>query len=99
MMLVCRKRQYRRTEVGSLQIIAEIVNTSAECNVAQLVSREDGSTIVPTLDWTDFFATKMKKIQGSKKLHHFRVTSSPGHEFVKERSDTAELVERAMDTG
>ena len=85
------KRQYRRMKVGSLQNIAEIVNTSAECNVAQLVSREDGSTIVPTLDWTDFFATKMKKIQGIKKLHHFCVTSSsPGHVFVKERSDTAE---------
>ena len=85
------KRLYRRTKIGSLQNIAEVVNTSAECNVAQLVSREDGTTIVPTLDWTDFFATKLKKIQGIKKLHHFRVSSSsPGHVFVKERSDTVE---------
>ena len=84
------KRQYRRTKVGSLQNITEVVNTSAECNVAQLVSHQDGTTIVPTLDWTDFFATKLKKIQGIKKLHHFRFTSSPGHVFVKERSDTVE---------
>ena len=84
------KRQYRRTKVGSLQNIAEVVNTSAECNVAQLVSHQDGTTIVPTLDWTDFFATKLKKIQGIKKLHHFRFTSSPGHVCVKERSDTVE---------
>ena len=85
------KRQYRRTKVGSLQNIAKVVNSSAECNVAQLVSREDGTTIVPTMDWTDFFATKLKKIQGIKKFHHFRVTSSsPGHVFVKERSDTVE---------
>ena len=74
--------------MGSLQNIAEIVNTSAECNVAQLVSREDGTTIVPTLDWTNF-ATRLKKIQGIKKFHHFRVSSSsPGYVFVKERSDT-----------
>ena len=85
------KRQYRRTKVGSLQNIAEVVNTSAECNIAQLVSREDGTTIVPTLDWTDFFATQFKKIPGIKKLHHFHVTSSsPRHVFVRERSDTVE---------
>lgn len=51
---------------------------------------KDDTTIVPTLDWTDFFATKLK-IQGIKKLHHFRFTSSsPGHVFVKESSDTVE---------
>ena len=77
--------------MGSLQNIAEVVNSSAECNIAQLVSREDGTTIVPTLDWTDFFATRMKKIPGIKKLHHFRFTSSsPGWVFVKVRSDTPE---------
>ena len=58
------KRQYRRKKVGSPQNIAEVVNTSAECNVAQLVSCEDGTTIVPTLDWTDFFATRFRKVQG-----------------------------------
>ena len=84
------KRQYRRTKVGSLQNITEVVNTSAECNIAQLVSREDGTTIIPTLDWTNFFATRFK-ILGIKKLHHFRFTSSsPGHVFVRERSDTVE---------
>ena len=62
-----------------MQAIAEVVNTSAECNHAQLVSKEDGSTIVKTYDWTDFFAPRMKKITGIKKLHHFRVNFvSPG---------------------
>ena len=32
------KRQYRRTKVGSLQAIAEVVSKSAECNHTQLVS-------------------------------------------------------------
>ena len=85
------KCHYRQTKVGSLQNIAEVVNTSAECNVAQLVSHEDGTTIIPTLDWTDFFATRFKKIPGIKKLHHFRITSSSsGHVFLRERSDTVE---------
>lgn len=61
------KRQYRRTKVGSLQSIAQVVNTSADCNHAQLVSREDGSTIVLTFDCTDFFATRMKKIMALRK--------------------------------
>ena len=78
------KRLHRQTKVGSLQNIAEVVNTSTECNVAQLDSREDGTTIVQTLDWTDFFATELK-IQG------IRVSSSsPGHVLVKERSHTVE---------
>ena len=77
--------------VGSLQAIAE-VNTSAQCNHAQLVSREDGSTIVHTYDWTDFFAPRMKKITGMKKLHHFQIDSaSPGCVFTKEQCDSPEV--------
>ena len=80
------KCQYRRTKVGSLQAIAEVVNKSAECNFAQLVSRDDGSTIVPTFDWTDFFAPRLKRITGIKKYHHFWVSSSsPGSVFMKSR--------------
>ena len=85
------KRLYRRTRVGSLQAIAQVTNNSADCNFAQLVSCEDGGTIVPTFNWTDFFATKMKKIPGIKKLHHFRFdSSSPGKVFVREQCDTPE---------
>ena len=85
------KRLYRRTRVGSLKGIAEVVNKSAECNVAQLVSREDGSTIVPTYQWTDFFTPHFKKIPGIKKYHHFRMSSStPGAVFVKEHADSPE---------
>lgn len=86
------KHQYRKTKVGSLQSIAEVINKSAECNHAQLVSREDGSTIIPTFNWTDFFAPKMKKIRGIKKLHHFRMDSaSPGCVFAKEQCDTPKV--------
>ena len=86
------KRSYRRTKVGSLCSIAQVVNNSAVCNFTQLVAREDGSTIVPTYNWTDFFAARMKKVTGILKFHHFRVSaSSPGVVFAKERSDSAEV--------
>ena len=62
------KRQYKRTKVGSLKSIAEVVNNSAECNVAQLVSREDGSTIVPTFDWTSFFIPTPEEDTGNKEV-------------------------------
>ena len=86
------KRLYKRTKVGSLKSVAEVTNNSAECNFAQLVSREDGSTIVPTYDWTSFFAPHFKKLPGIKKIHHFRMSSSePGVVFFKEHSDTTEV--------
>ena len=86
------KRHYRRTKVGGLRCIAQVVNDSAECNFAQLVCNEDGSMIVPTYDWTDFFAPHLKKIVGIKKYHHFRCDSSkPGVVYVKEHADTSEL--------
>ena len=40
------KRRFRRTKVGCLQAIAQVVNKSADCNVAQLVAQEDGSMII-----------------------------------------------------
>ena len=86
------KRHYRRTKVGSLRSIAQVVNDSAECNFSQLVCDEEGHTIVPTYDWTDFFAPHLKKIIGIKKYHHFRYDSSkPGVVYVKEHVDTPEL--------
>ena len=47
--------------------IENVVNDSAECNVSQLVADEDGNVILPTFDWTDFFATRMKRFVGIKK--------------------------------
>ena len=71
--------------MGSLQSIAQVANDSAECNFAQLVSREDSSTIVSSFDWTDFFSTRMKMINRIKKYHHIRTTSSsPGKVFVRD---------------
>lgn len=85
------KRLYRRTKVGSLLGIAEVVEKSAVCNCPKIVTCEDGSTKVPIYDWTSFFALHMRKVPGIKKLHHLRFESTkPGEVFVKEHCDTAE---------
>ena len=70
------KRAFRRTKVSSMEGITEVVMNSAQCNEAQLVSREDGSIIVPSYDWTGFLAPHMNKIVGIKNFHHFRMSSS-----------------------
>ena len=77
--------------MGNLSGVADIVEKSAKCNFAQLVCSEDGEVIVPVFNWTSFFATKLKKLIGIKKLHHFKFNSSnPGVVTAKERCDTSE---------
>ena len=73
------KRKYRRTYVSTLKDISEVVYNLAECNIAQLVSDVDGTFVVPTFDWTSFFASRMKKFTGIKKYHHLQFDiSHPG---------------------
>lgn len=85
------KRLYRRTRVGCLQDIAQVVNESAHCNSAQLNVTEDGIVVVPTHDWTSFFAPQMRKFNGIKQYHHFRFPASkPGVMYVRLHCDTEE---------
>ena len=85
------KRLYRRTKVGSLQAIAQVVNNSAQCNFAQLMTKEDGTTIVPISDWISFLVPHFKKLESIKKYHHFRFAScEPGIVYTKLYSDTEE---------
>ena len=84
------KRLFRRTKIGSLKDIAQVVDDSAQCNLPQLVSDENGTVIVPTLDWTSFFAERMKKCLGIKKFHHFYFDSArPGVIGMKLQSDSS----------
>ena len=86
------KHLYQRTRVGSLQAIAQVVNDSAKCNFAQLVVDEDGNTIVPIFDWTNFFATRFRRFVGIKSYHHFRfVALEPGVVYARKHSDTPEV--------
>ena len=82
------KRLFRRSKVGNINDIAQVVNSSAQCNVAQLVCNEDGSTIVPTYNWIDFFAPHVRKLLGIKHFHHFMFDAAdPGAVTVKVQAD------------
>ena len=82
------KRLFKKTKVGSLTSIAEVVQRSGRCNEAQLVIEENGSVVVPTYDWVSFFAPRFKKVPNIKKGHHFRFSSSQsGMVHTKERTD------------
>jgi len=78
------KKKYRRTKVGGLTDLVDVVNHSAVVNVAQPTGSADGEVVVPTYDWQEFFTPHLKKVTGIKKLHHLRIeSSSPGYVFVK----------------
>ena len=61
--------------------------------MAQLVGRQDGTTIVPMYDWSSYFDEHTIKtaLKGITKMHHFRFTKThPGKVFVKNKSSDPE---------
>ena len=85
------KRLFRRSKVGNINDVAKVVNSSAQCKVAQLVFNEDGSTLVPTNNWTDFLAPHVRKLLGIKRFHHFIFDAAdPGAVRVKVQADIDE---------
>ena len=86
------KKTYRRTKVGGLTDLCGVVNDSAAVNIAQPTGLEDGSVVVTTYDWQNYFSRFCTKVKGIKKLHHLRFESaSPGCIFVKERAGSTEV--------
>ena len=84
-------KQNRRTKIGSRTGLAVVVNTSAVCKYSQLVTAEDGTTVLCTYYWTSFFVTLFRKITGIKKIHHFSFDSKcPGSVSMKEQCATSE---------
>ena len=85
------KQRFRRTVVGCLDDLVQVVNTSATVNVAQLVGSQEGETIVPIYDWTAMFAGHLRMVKNIKRYQHFRIaSSSPGAVTVQLASDTEE---------
>ena len=85
------KQCFRRTVVGCLDDLVQVINTSATVNVAQLVGSQEGETIVPLYDWTAMFAGHLRKVKNIKRYQHFRfASSSPGAVTVQLASDTEE---------
>ena len=93
------KKRFRQTNVQSLKDIVEVVNTSAEVNTAEVIGWEDGKVLIPTYDWTSFFAERMKKISGIKQFHHFQFsTANKGSVCLKIYSESnAESVKLLKD--
>ena len=77
------KQRYRRTVVGKLADIAEVVEQSSELNYHQLVGMQDGTTIVHTFDWQKFLIPKFNKVQQIKSYHNFRFIN--GMSFYKNK--------------
>jgi len=55
------KQCFRRSNVSSLDDIANTVSQSSVVNVPQLVGSLDGTIYVPTYDWSTFIEDKMVK--------------------------------------
>ena len=88
------KRLYKRTEITSLDDIAEVVERSAKCNHAQVAGHLDGTSEVPFYDWSGFFDNDRvikTALKGISKMQHFRFTADkPGCVFVKNSSNGVE---------
>ena len=80
------KQCFRRTKVGNLDDIANVISTSSFVNVPQLVGSLEGDYFVPTYHWSEFFEQHTKKtaLKGITQMQHFLFkASSPGTVFVK----------------
>ena len=85
------KQRFRRTKVSCLAELEQVVNTSAEANVAQLVGTQSGEVVVQTYNWTSMFAGRLKKLNHIKKYRHFKISAStPGSVCIKIESDLEE---------
>lgn len=85
-------KKYRRTKVDGLTDLVGVVNDSASVNIAQPTGLEDGSVVVTTYNWQEYFNTSFTKVPGIKKLHYLRFDSaSPRCISVKERAGSTEV--------
>ena len=86
------KQQFRRTRVDELGDIVEVVTKSASCNNVEVIGWEDGIPLIPTYDWSSYFAIHMRKIKEIKKFHHFTFDNTwRGDVICKEVSDGPEV--------
>ena len=91
------KQRYRRTFVSCLQDVADVVNSSADVNVAQLVGTQSGEPVVPMYDWATFLGIHFRHVLHLKSYHHFTFSSAHAEDVVlQEFSDTASTSYRIL---
>ena len=69
-----------------MEDIARVCETSSKVNHAQLVGKQDGSVVVPTYNWAEYFRPFFKSdpFKGIKQLHHLKFTADkPGKCLVR----------------
>lgn len=79
------KRAFRRTKVGCLDDIMQVVENSATVNHAQLVGTQSGEVLVTTYDWCEFISESYRQnaLKGIKAMYHLRFTRfRPGFAYV-----------------
>ena len=85
------KRLFKRTKVGTIYDIADVVRKSTDVNHPQLIADYDGNNFVKFYDWSSVFEDTATAIKGISKMHHFRFNRNhPGYVFVKNTSDERE---------
>ena len=83
--------------MSSLQDIVDVVNSSADVNVAQLAGTQGGEVIVPTYDWAQFLGEHFRRVPQMKSYHHFTFSyDSPGVVALKVYSDSPETTFRLL---
>ncbi len=90
-----QKQKFRKTVVGCLEDLSNVVKHSASVNMAQLVGKEDVTMFVHQYNWSDYFSTYFKRqaFDGIKALHHLVFTeNSPGQVMVRQVLDGKETV-------
>ena len=88
------KQKLRKAAVHSLEEIANAVKGSANVNVPQLVSTQDGKTFVPVFDWQVHLSPHFKTFPTIKKWHAFITTLDNKGRLsikVKRYSNTPEI--------
>ena len=84
------KQRFRRTNVGCLDDIVDVVNSSASANVAQLLGTQEGERVVSSYNWAEMFGPH-HKLKIIKTYQHFRFDASmPGVVHYKTSSDSEE---------
>ena len=78
------KQKFRRPDVFTLEQLAHVVDSSASCNVAQLLANSG----VVWRNWDTFLQQHFLKIAGVSKAHHFMFDATkPELVTVKDRVD------------